>query len=134
MDDSSRAALLKRIFLLLFPFYLLFTFDHSLWNPDETRDAGIARSMFVDKDFVVPRLNGEAFLEKPPLYYWSTSLVYGLAGRITAGLTPLPAALYGILGILFTFLIGRRFFGDSVGFTAAVILGTSMQYFRISHM
>src|ERR1041385_1013758 len=114
-DFSSRKFQIGFLFSL-FAFYMLFTFDHSLWNPDETRDAGIARSMFVDKDFVVPRLNGEAFLEKPPLYYWSTSLVYGLAGRITAGLTRLPAALYGILGILFTFLIGRRFFGDSVGF------------------
>lgn len=121
------------VFLILFPLYLTWTFDHSLWNPDETRDAGIAREMYVEGDFVVPKLNGEAFLEKPPLYYWTCAACYKLTGQITAGTTRLPAALYGFLGILFTFLIGRRLFNARVGFIAAAILGTSVQYFKTSH-
>ncbi len=121
------------LFLVIFPLYLTWTFDHSLWNPDETRDAGIAREMFVTKDFVVPHLNAEAFLEKPPLYYWSCAAVYKVAGEITDGLTRLPAALYGFLGVLFTFLIGRRLMNDRAGFMAAAILATGGQYFRMSH-
>jgi 4-amino-4-deoxy-L-arabinose transferase-like glycosyltransferase len=74
-----------------------------------------------------------AFLEKPPLYYWSCSLVYAVSGRVTAGLTRLPAALYGFLGALFVFLIGKRFFNARVGFVAAAILATSIQYFKMSH-
>jgi len=131
IQDKKYWALL---FLVIFPLYLTFTFDHSLWNPDETRDAGIARSMFVDKNFVTPKLNGEAFLEKPPLYYWTCSLVYLVSGKITAGTTRLPTALYGFLGILFTFLMGRRFLKGRGGFLAAAILGTAAQYFRMSHL
>lgn len=119
--------------LILVPLYLTWTFDHSLWNPDETRDGGIAAEMYRSGDYVVPKLNGEAFLEKPPLYYWTSAIIYKLTEHVTAGTTRLPAALYGILGILFTFLIGKHLFNERVGFFGAAILATSVQYFRMSH-
>jgi 4-amino-4-deoxy-L-arabinose transferase-like glycosyltransferase len=128
--------MIKRPFLVLLtllPLYLTWTFDHALWNPDETRDAGIAAEMYRTGSFAVPTLNGVAFLEKPPLYYWSCALLYKLTGRVTAGTTRLPSALYGFLGILFTFLIGRRLYNDRVGLMAALMLATSLQYFRMSH-
>ncbi len=122
------------LFLLaVLPLYLTWTFDHSLWNPDETRDAGIAAEMFRGGDYIVPKLNGEPFLEKPPLYYWTSAVIYKLSGRVTAGTTRLPAALYGILGVLFTFLIGKRLFNERVGLIGASLLATSFQYFRMSH-
>ena len=58
--------------LVALPIYLTWTFDHSLWNPDETRDAGIAAEMYRSKQFAVPKLNGVVFLEKPPHYYFSS--------------------------------------------------------------
>lgn len=121
------------VLLAVIPLYLTWTFDHSLWNPDETRDAGIASEMFRSGEYVVPKLNGEPFLEKPPLYYWTCALIYKLTGHLTAGTTRLPSALYGILGVLFTFLIGKRLFSERVGLFAAAILATSVQYFRMSH-
>ncbi len=121
------------LFLAVVPLYLTWTFDHSLWNPDETRDAGIAAEMFRSGNYSVPTLNGDVFLEKPPLYYWTCALVYKLTGRVTAGTTRLPSALYGILGAFFVFLLGRRLFNERVGFFAAAILATSSQYFRMSH-
>lgn len=122
------------LFLLaLVPLYLTWTFDHSLWNPDETRDAGIASEIFRSGDYVVPKLNGEAFLEKPPLYYWTSAFIYKVTGHVTAGTTRIPSALYGILGVLFTFLIGKLLFNERVGLFAGSILATSVQYFRMSH-
>lgn len=121
------------LLLVLIPLYLTWTFDHSLWNPDETRDGGIAAEMYRGGDYAVPRLNGEAFLEKPPLYYWTTAVIYKISGRVSAGATRLPAALYGILGVLFTFLIGKHLFNERVGLFSAAMLATSVQYFRMSH-
>lgn len=121
------------LLLAIVPFYLTWTFDHSLWNPDETRDAGIASEMYRNGNYAVPTLNGTAFLEKPPLYYWSCAAIYKLTGHVTAGTTRLPSALYGILGCLFTFLLGQYLFGLRAGVLAAAILATSMQYFRMSH-
>lgn len=130
MNNSNKLWL---FLLALVPLYLTWTFDHSLWNPDETRDAGIASEMFRNGNYVVPKLNGEAFLEKPPLYYWTSAFVYKITGHITAGTTRLPSALYGILGALFTFLIGKHLFNERTGFFAASILATATQYFRMSH-
>ena len=47
--------------------------SNELWTPDEPRDAAIGRAMWESGDWIVPRLNGEPFLEKPPLYWWAQS-------------------------------------------------------------
>ena len=129
--NNSRPFLFFLAFLI--PLYLTWTFDHSLWNPDETRDAGIAWNMHHARDYAVPRLNGQAFLEKPPLYYWAANFIYEMTGQRTAGTTRLPSALFGMLGALFTYLIGRRLFNERVGFFAGALLATSYQYFWMSH-
>jgi 4-amino-4-deoxy-L-arabinose transferase-like glycosyltransferase len=52
------------LFLTLLP-----GIQHGPWRPDEPQVAGVCAEMAYQKDFVVPRLNGQPFLEKPPLYY-----------------------------------------------------------------
>ena len=70
--------------------FLLGLENHDLWNPDEPRVAGIAAEMAMDGDMVVPRLNNQPFLEKPPLYFWASSAVMNLFGEtaFTARLIP----------------------------------------------
>ena len=43
-----------------------------LWTPDEPREAEISREMWLAPS-VVPTLNGRPFIEKPPLYYWTSA-------------------------------------------------------------
>src|SRR5262249_44122908 len=51
-----------------------------LLEPDEGRYAEIPREMLVTGDWVVPRLNGVVYAEKPPLVYWLTALSYRVVG------------------------------------------------------
>ncbi len=44
--------------------------DHDLWTPDEPRVCCISKTMWQTRDWAVPRLAGEIFIEKPPLYFW----------------------------------------------------------------
>ena len=54
-----------------------------LFGPDEPREAEIARETLRDGRWIVPRLCGLPFLEKPPLYYDLVALAYAAAGRAT---------------------------------------------------
>jgi 4-amino-4-deoxy-L-arabinose transferase-like glycosyltransferase len=51
-----------------------------LWTPDEPREAEISREMSLSPT-VVPTLDGEVFIEKPPLYYWTVASVFALTGK-----------------------------------------------------
>jgi 4-amino-4-deoxy-L-arabinose transferase-like glycosyltransferase len=42
-----------------------------LIGPDEPRYARVAVEMHRRGDWIVPTLQGKAWLEKPPLYYWT---------------------------------------------------------------
>ena len=50
-----------------------------LWTPDEPREAEISREMRATPG-MIPTLNGEPFLEKPPLYYWMVAGAFALGG------------------------------------------------------
>ena len=51
-----------------------------LLEPQEPRYAEIAREMHADGHVLVPVLNDEAYLDKPPLLYWLVMASYSLCG------------------------------------------------------
>ena len=53
--------------------------NRGLWTPDEPREAEISREM-AQAPSVIPTLNGQRFIEKPPLYYWTVAAVFRLTG------------------------------------------------------
>ncbi len=100
-----------------------------IFSGDETRVAGIGAEMAVTGDFVVPRLNGKAFLEYPPAYYWLEAVAFRCFGFVDWA-AKLPAALAGWLGALTVFALGRKLcFGTVASFLAGIMLVTGAQYF-----
>lgn len=51
-----------------------------LMEPTEARNAEVARGMLEANSLVVPVLDGEAYLDKPPLLYWSLMAFFGPLG------------------------------------------------------
>ncbi len=101
-----------------------------LWS-GETREAGIMAEMARSKDFVVPRLNGRPFLEKPPLYYWIASPVLRLLGESTYS-AKIPSALAAIAGVVLIFILGQKMgFSPSTAFVSAWVLATSAEYWNL---
>lgn len=116
--------------LLLLATCLLGIVGHDLWTPDESRDACISRTVIQSGDWVVPRLGGEAFVEKPPLFF----ILCGLMG---AGLAPVMGFIGGArmfvalcsLGTLAaTWVLARMLWGRSMAGWSVLILGTMAQY------
>jgi 4-amino-4-deoxy-L-arabinose transferase-like glycosyltransferase len=106
---------------------------HKLFPPDEGRYAEIAREMAVTRDWITPRLNGIKYFEKPPLQYWATASAYKVFGE-HHWTSRLWAAVTGLLGVAAVYFAGRRLFGSTVGFYAALILASSALYVGIGHM
>lgn len=67
--------------------------------PDEPREYDIAVNMVGDRDFIVPHLAGDPFLEKPPFAYWLQAASLHLLGS-SAGAARVPNLLYALLAAL----------------------------------
>ncbi|NOY40626.1 MAG: glycosyltransferase [Planctomycetes bacterium] len=107
---------------------LLSNLGYSLFEPDETRYAQIALNMYETGDWVVPRLNGEPYLDKPPLLYWLTATSYSLLG-VNEQAARLPTALAALLTVLTTYVLGRRLLGDRSAAIGASLLLLSIGFF-----
>lgn len=121
-------------FVVLFLFacllFLVGLEKRHLWNADEPRVAGITAEMSRSGDFVVPRLNGQTFLEKPPLYFWLSSIAFRLLGESTYT-ARLISALAAIGGVLIVFILARAMkMSITSAFMSGFILATSAQYWR----
>jgi hypothetical protein len=95
-----------------------------LLGPDEPRYARVAVEMARANEFTTPTLGGEAWLEKPPLYYWLAGLGYRVLGETEAA-ARWPAVFAALLLTGFTGAVGARLFGASCGRIAMLILATS---------
>jgi 4-amino-4-deoxy-L-arabinose transferase and related glycosyltransferases of PMT family len=109
-------------------------FDHDLWTADEPRVAEIGRE-FLDEgaSLAIPRLNGEPFMEKPPLYFWCVALSYKVFGGPSASAARIPSVLFGLGTLAYTFLLGRRMFGSNAAIWSCMILALSAEFLAISH-
>jgi len=101
----------------------------SIWNlelsgPDSPRVAGIAREMAVTSNYLIPRLNGENFLEYPSLGYWPIALTLSMSKKPTDFLAFLPIVFLGAGTVLITFLIGKTLAGERIGLMGGFILST----------
>lgn len=107
--------------------YLTGLGDRSLWNPDEPRYAQVAREMAAARDPLLPRLNGEIYVEKPPLFFWGIIAAGAFRGGIDETAARLPSALAAIGATLLVFAIARRLFTTRAGWIAAVAFATSIK-------
>ena len=107
---------------------------HGLWGGDEPREAAIAREMYASRDLVIPRLNGEPFLEKPPLAHLGAVLLFDAAGGPTGRWCRLPSAAWGFVGLLSTAWLGAMLLGPGAGLLAAFVLATSVEWLYITRL
>jgi len=100
---------------------------YSLWNPDEPRYALVAKEMAEADDQLLPRLNGEPYTEKPPLFFWAVEAAGAMTGGVDETATRLPSALAVIGATLLVFSLGRRLFSERAGWIAAAAFATSVK-------
>jgi len=62
------------------------------WAPDEPRFALIARDMLLTGDWLIPRVGGDLYPDKPPLFMWLIAAGTWLSGSLRVGFM-LPSVL-----------------------------------------
>lgn len=80
---------------------------------NEGQRAAPPAEMLRSGDFLVPTLNGEVYLAKPPLLYWAVAGVYTLAGEVNELYARTPTAICGALLALSVYAAFRRRLGEA---------------------
>ncbi len=108
-----------------------FLYDLNL--PDEPRVAHTSFEMLRTGDFVLPAVNGEAFLQTPPLFYWLPALWFDLAGTAPEGAARVVPVCCGVGTLLVTYLLARRYAGWAAGLLSAAVLLAMFHFWDIGH-
>lgn len=140
MDGRSADQFLSRgkllaIWILALPLMLIGIGSPQVSRTQEARVLETARQMLGRPaiDWMIPRLNGELRLQKPPLAYWMTAVAYKIGG-VSEGVGRVPNALLGWLLMLVTYQAGAWLFSRRCGFLSAACLLGSYYFARHSRL
>ena len=97
------------------------------WPPDEPRFALAARDMAETGRWLFPRVGGELYADKPPLFMWLQAVAYALTGSLrSAFLLPTILASTGV--VLLVHDLGCRLWDRRTGLAAALVLYALVQF------
>lgn len=102
-----------------------------LTDPDETFYAETAKEMMNRGEFLTPYIFGEPQFEKPPLYYWLVMLSFKAFG-VNEFTARIPSAIFGILGVVGVYLLGKILINKRAGFFSGIITATGVKYLALS--
>jgi len=93
----------------------------------------LARNMLKTGDWIIPQLNGVAYMEKAPLPYWLIAVSYSIFG-VYDWAARLPFAFGSVLLCWVTFRYGRWAFSEEAGTYAGLALATSVGLFLFTRI
>jgi 4-amino-4-deoxy-L-arabinose transferase-like glycosyltransferase len=105
----------------------------SLMDDVDSVQAQIARNMLVSGDWVTARLDGVAYLEKPPLIYWTVALSYKVFG-VHDWSARVPIVFSVLVLCWVTAAFGVWAFGKRAGFYAGLCIGTCVGLFLFTRI
>ena len=113
-----------RLKLLLAGSFILFfanIWGVSIYIFDESRNAGCAREMWMNDEWIIPTFNGELRDLKPVLHYYFMRAGYSIFGSNAAG-ARFFSSLSGVILVWVTFLFVKKHIGENAAFLSGLVL------------
>jgi len=95
-----------------------------LLEPDEGRNAEVAREMLASGDWIAPHYNGLAYLDKPAVFFCMVALSFKVGG-LQEWAARAPSALMGLCLLLLAWILTRRMFSNATALRAVVVSATA---------
>lgn len=126
---SPRDVLLDACFLVGFALLLMATGLglRDPWPADEPRFALVAQDMLRSGDWLIPRVGGDLYADKPPFFFWLLASAMALTGSLRIGFL-LPSLVAGIGATLLVYDLLRRAHGREVALCGAFVLLLTFQF------
>ncbi|NQU74657.1 MAG: glycosyltransferase family 39 protein [Candidatus Omnitrophica bacterium] len=103
----------------------------ALTDPDESFYAETGREMLERGEWLTPYIFGKPQFEKPPFYYWLVMLGFKAFG-INEFASRIGSAVFGIIGVIGIYLLGKLLVSRKTGFFSGIVLATSLMYIILS--
>jgi 4-amino-4-deoxy-L-arabinose transferase-like glycosyltransferase len=133
-QPTTSIRLLSVLLVVLLPALLLYpALGFPLFEPDESRYAQIPREMMQRGDLIVPVLQGEPYLDKPPLFYWLVVGSYHLFG-VSEWSARLVPVLSLHLTVLLVYFMGRRQLGEPAALSGALLLSLAPGFISMGRL
>ena len=102
-----------------------------LLDPDEPVYAQTPKEMLAAHDLLSPRIYGDYWYDKPPMYYWLVAGSFSLFG-VNEFAARFPSAVMGLGCVFYLFFAVRRLLNETAAFWSAMVLATSLGFFYIA--
>lgn len=94
------------------------------WPPDEPRFALIAKDMVQAGDWLIPRVGGVLYPDKPPLFFWFVAVTYAVTGSLEVAFLA-PAFVSGLVVLWLVWDLAQRLWDRQAAlWTGAALLAT----------
>lgn len=125
----------KPFYILLFLLALMVNFigiDADFFTDDPGLYASISKNMLYKHDLLQLFTYNTDWLDKPHFPFWAVLISFKIFG-VSAWAYRLPALLFFLLSLLYTYLFTRRFYTKEIALTAVLIL-TTAQHLLLSNI
>lgn len=122
---SNRRKYIVGLIVIYILMYIVPLGVRPMLTPDEFRYGEIPREMIANNDWIVPRLNGLRYFEKPVLGYWVNAVSLLIFGENAFGVRFPTAFATGLTALLVWLLVKRFREDDELAFFATGIFLTS---------
>jgi hypothetical protein len=95
-----------------------------LLEPDEGRNAEVAREMLVSRDWITPHYDHLTYLDKPAFLFWMIAGTFDCFG-VSEWSARFPSAILALATVLLVWAMARRMSGRQIGLLAGIIFATS---------